>query len=84
MKLSFDPEGWNDYVFWQQEDRVMLKRVNRLIQEILRDARRGIGKPELLRFELGEVWSRRITSEHRMVYSITDELLVIWQCRQHY
>lgn len=84
MKVSFDQAGWDDYVHWQREDRVMLKRVNRLIDEAIRDPDGGIGRPERLRHESGDVWSRRITGEHRLLYSLTDEFLVIWQCRLHY
>ena len=84
MKLVFTPHGWEDYTHWQAPDRATLKRVNRLIDEILRDPFEGIGKPEQLRHALAGAWSRRISEEHRLVYLIDGEDVVILQARYHY
>ncbi len=84
MKLVFTPHGWEDYSFWVETDRAMLKRVNRLIEAALRDPTSGIGKPEPLRHLLSGAWSRRITDEHRLVYLIDGDDLVILQARYHY
>ena len=84
MRLVFTPHGWEDYSFWVETDRAMLKRVNRLIEAALRDPTSGIGKPEPLRHLLSGAWSRRITDEHRLVYLIDGDDLVILQARYHY
>ena len=84
MKLAFDESGWEDFQWWAEQDRTTLKRINKLIEAILREPRAGIGKPEPLRgFDL-EVWSRRITLEHRIVYVIQEDLIIIQSCRHHY
>ncbi len=84
MRLCFTPHGWEDYTSWQRTDRAALKRVNRLIDDALRDPFAGIGKPEPLRHALAGCWSRRIDDEHRLVYQIDGEDLVILQARYHY
>jgi toxin YoeB len=84
LRLVFTPHGWEDYTFWVETDRAMLKRVNRLIEAALRDPTSGIGKPEPLRHLLSGAWSRRITDEHRLVYLIDGDDLVILQARYHY
>ncbi len=84
MRLVFTPHGWEDYTFWLKTDRAMLKRVNRLIEAALRDPISGIGKPEPLRHLLSGAWSRRITDEHRLVYLVDGDDLVILQARYHY
>jgi toxin YoeB len=84
MRLVFTSHGWDDYVHWQQTDRAMLKRVNRLIEDTLRDPFEGIGKPEQLRHALGGLWSRRIDEEHRLVYLVDGDDLVVLQARYHY
>ena len=84
MRLVFTPHGWEDYTFWVETDRAMLKRVNRLIEAALRDPTSGIGKPEPLRHLLSGAWSRRITDEHRLVYLVDGDDLVIVQARYHY
>lgn len=84
MIIAFHPRGWDDYLFWQQTDRQMLRRINRLIEDMLRHSFEGIGKPEPLRHELAGRWSRRIDEEHRLVYQVVREQLVILQCRLHY
>lgn len=84
MRLVFTPHGWEDYTWWQSADRATLKRVNRLIDAALRDPASGIGKPEALRHVLAGAWSRRITEEHRLVYLVDGDDLVILQARFHY
>ena len=83
-RLSFTADAWEDYVHWAETDRAMLRRVNRLIREILADPFGGIGKPEPLKHALAGCWSRRIDQEHRLVYLIEAGHLVILQCRYHY
>ena len=82
--LAFDPNGWEDYFFWQTQDRKTLKRINTLIADVLRDPFEGIGKPEPLRHVLSGAWSRRIDEKNRLVYYVTDEHVVILQARDHY
>ncbi|GAA2181559.1 type II toxin-antitoxin system mRNA interferase toxin YoeB [Brooklawnia cerclae] len=84
MRLVWSREGWEDYVHWQTADRRILKRVNTLIDACLRDPFEGIGKPEQLKFGAPGAWSRRITDEHRLVYLVVGEDLVILQARYHY
>ena len=84
MRLVFTPNGWADYTDWLAADRQMLKRINRHIDVALRDPIAGIGKPEPLRHMLAGAWSRRITEEHRLVYLVDGEDLVILQARFHY
>ena len=83
-RLVFDQDGWSDYAYWQATDRATLKRINKLIDALLRDPFEGIGKPEPLRHALPDAWSRRITEEHRLVYLVLDADIVILQCRYHY
>jgi toxin YoeB len=84
MKLVFDEAAWNDYVYWQNHDRKIVERINALVREIVRDPYSGIGKPEPLRHALAGYWSRRITDEHRIVYRIEAQALLIAQLRYHY
>jgi toxin YoeB len=84
VRLVFTPHGWADYLHWQVTDRSVLKRVNRLLEDALRDPFGGIGKPEQLRHALAGAWSRRITEEHRLVYLVDGEDLVVLQARYHY
>ena len=84
MRLVFTAKGWEDYQSWQRLDRAVLKRVNRLIDDCLRDPFGGIGKPERLKYGVPDAYSRRITEEHRLVYLVLDDDLVILQCRYHY
>ncbi|WP_328768977.1 Txe/YoeB family addiction module toxin [Streptomyces sp. NBC_00286] len=84
MKLAFTPQGWEDYVHWQTADRKVLKRVNRLIDDTLRDPYDGIGKPEPLKHALAGAWSRRITDEHRLIYLPRDGEVIVLQARYHY
>ncbi|MGH3516841.1 MAG: Txe/YoeB family addiction module toxin [Haloechinothrix sp.] len=84
MRLVFTPHGWADYTYWLAADRATRKRINRLIDDALRDPVAGIGKPEPLRHMLAGVWSRRISEEHRLVYLVESDDLVILQARFHY
>ncbi len=84
MRLVFTPNGWSDYTYWLAADRQTLKRINRLIDDALRDPVSGIGKPEPLRHMLSGAWSRRITQEHRLVYLVDGDDLIILQARFHY
>lgn len=83
MRLVFTPHGWADYTHWLAADRTVLKRINRLIEDALRDPFSGIGKPEPLKYALAGAWSRRISDEHRLVY-LVDGDIVILQARYHY
>jgi toxin YoeB len=84
VRLVFTPHGWADSLHWQSVDEKTVTRINRLIEDTLRDAIAGIGKPEPLRHVLQGCWSRRIDAEHRLVYLVEDEDLVILQARYHY
>lgn len=84
MKIVFSEQAWEDYQYWLNKDKSLLKRINQLIRESSRDPYRGIGKPEPLRHSLKGYWSRRITDEHRMVYCVKDEKLMVAQLRYHY
>lgn len=84
MRLVFTPQGWEDYMYWQRVDRAFVRRVNRLLDDALRDPTSGIGKPELLRYGVSSAWSRRITEEHRLVYQVLDADVVVLQERYHY
>ena len=80
----FAPQAWGDYEYWQQTDRSVVKRVNRLIDDALRTPTTGIGKPEPLKYGISGAWSRRITEEHRLVYSVSGDDLIVLQVRYHY
>ena len=84
MKLIFSGEAWEDYLHWQRQDKVVVKRINELIIACKRDPFVGIGKPEPLKHALAGFWSRRITEEHRMVYKADKDALSIAQLRYHY
>lgn len=84
MKLAWSSRAWNDYLYWQKVDKKKLKRINILIKATLREPFEGIGNPEPLKHELQGFWSRRIDKEHRLVYSYTEEELLIVGCRYHY
>lgn len=84
MKLVFSDEAWEDYLYWQKQDRKMVERINKLIQEVKRDPFSGVGKPEPLKHALAGFWSRRITDEHRLVYRVEGDSLQIAQLRYHY
>jgi toxin YoeB len=84
MRIIFSSKAWEDYVHWQQADKKILKRINDLIKAISREPFEGIGKPEPLRHGLSGYWSRRINDEHRLVYKVDGEDLLIAMCRYHY
>jgi toxin YoeB len=84
MKVTFSSQAWEDYLHWQQTDRKLLKRINALIKEISRTPFEGTGKPEPLRHALAGYWSRRITDEHRLVYKMQDDAVLVAQARFHY
>lgn len=84
MKITFADAAWEDYLYWQQNDRKMLERINKLIKEVQREPFSGIGKLEPLKHALAVFWSRRITDEHRMVYAVNHDALLIAQLRYHY
>ncbi len=84
MKLVFAENAWEDYLYWQKTDTKLLKRINTLIKDITREPFEGIGKPEPLKHALSGYWSRRINDEHRIVYKIKDNSLLIAQLRFHY
>ena len=88
MKVTFDPEAWDEYRAWQREDVKVVERINTLIEECRRDPFRGTGKPEPLRQNLTGWWSRRITGEHRLVYRVRGtgdaQALEVLSCRYHY
>lgn len=84
MLLIWDENAWDDYLWWQTEDRRTLKRINLLIQDIARNGNEGIGKPEALKHGMSGYWSRRITDEHRLVYKVVDDEVRVASCRYHY
>jgi toxin YoeB len=84
MKIVFADQAWDDYLYWQQQDRRTLERINKLIRDMQRQPFAGIGKPEPLRHALAGYWSRRITDEHRLVYKVENDSLLIAQLRYHY
>ena len=82
--LSWAPSAWDDYLYWQQTNKQMLKRINTLISDIKRQPFTGLGDPEPLRHNWSGYWSRRIDKEHRLVYKVTTDAVIIAQCRYHY
>ena len=84
MKITFSQNAWEDYISWQSEDRKILKKINTLIKEIQRNPYDGIGKPEPLKYDLSGLWSRRIDRDHRLVYQVIKNDLLIYSCRYHY
>ncbi len=84
MKLIFAEQAWEDYLFWQQTDKKIVKRINELIAASARDPFSGIGKPEPLKYALAGYWSRRVTEADRMVYKVEGGALLIAQLRYHY
>ena len=84
MNLIWSDKSWEDYVYWQSNDKKILKKINTLIKDIKRHPFEGLGKPEPLKHELAGCWSRRITSEHRLVYEVSDDKIYIVSCKYHY
>ncbi len=86
MIIGFSSNAWEDYLYWQQNDKKVLKRINKLLEDIKRNPEdnQGLGKPERLKENLQGYFSRRITSEHRLVYKIIEDLIIVVQCKYHY
>ena len=84
MTVAFDANAWEDYLFWQTQDRKTLERINQLIADVLRDPFAGIGKPEPLKHILSGAWSRRIDDRNRLVYLVAEDRIIILQARDHY
>jgi toxin YoeB len=82
--ISFSDEAWEDYQYWVANDRARVERIHALIKDIRRSSFEGIGKPEPLKHGLSGYWSRRIDEEHRLVYAVRDDQVIILQCRYHY
>ncbi|SMD05860.1 toxin YoeB [Desulfocicer vacuolatum DSM 3385] len=84
MKLIFSDNAWDDYLFWQKNDKKIIRRINTLIKDTRRNPCEGIGKPEPLKHALAGYWSRRITDEHRLIYKVSEDAIEIAQLRYHY
>lgn len=84
MKITWTLTAWEDYLYWQSIDKSKLKRINELIKAITREPFKGIGNPEALKHDVQGFWSRRIDSEHRLVYQVQENTLCIIACRYHY
>ncbi|SNS51741.1 toxin YoeB [Micrococcales bacterium KH10] len=84
MQFVWDESAWQDYLWWQTQNRKTLRRINALLRDITRNGNEGIGKPEPLKHSVAEYWSRRITDEHRLVYRYTEDRILIAACRYHY
>jgi toxin YoeB len=84
MEIVWQENAWEDYLYWQMNDKQKLKRINEIIKDCQRNKFEGIGKPEPLKGNLSGMWSRRIDNEHRLVYKIQDNRLHVVQCRFHY
>lgn len=84
MKLVFTENAWDDYLYWQRNDAKKLERINELLKDVSRQPFTGLGKPEPLRGSLNGWWSRRIDTEHRLVYRVETDQLIVLQCRYHY
>ncbi|MFJ9887325.1 Txe/YoeB family addiction module toxin [Streptomyces sp. NPDC091287] len=84
MKFVWDQSSWDDYVWWQNQDRKIHKRINTLLQDIARNGNEGMGKPEPLKHGFQGYWSRRITDEHRLICKVADDEVRIAACRYHY
>jgi toxin YoeB len=84
VRLVWDQDAWEDYLYWQRTDRAKVKRINDLIRAILREPFSGPGKPEPLKHQMSGSWSRRIDDEHRLVYRVAEDHVIILQARYHY
>jgi len=84
MRIVFPKVSWDDYVSWQTEDKKVLKKINELIKDIRRTPYEGKGNPEPLKYDLSGFWSRRIVRDHRLVYQIQDNEILVYSCKYHY
>ena len=84
MRITFSQNSWEDYTSWQSEDKKMLNKINELVKDIQRNPYTGLGKPEPLKYDLAGFWSRRIDREHRLVYQVINNEILIYSCRYHY
>jgi len=84
LKIIFTKNSWEDYILWQSEDKKMLRKINELIKDIQRTPFEGKGKPEPLKYDLAGFWSRRIDREHRLVYQVSKNEILVYSCRFHY
>ena len=84
MNLIFSDKAWDEYMYWQQTDKQILKKINQLIRDIKREPFDGVVKPEPLKYELSGFWSRRISDEHRLIYEVSESYISIVSCRFHY
>lgn len=84
MRIVFAETAWEDYIYWQDTDKQTLKKINKLIKDIQRNPFEGIGSPEPLKFDWSGFWSRRIDKEHRLIYAVEEDCIIIAQCRYHY
>jgi toxin YoeB len=84
MEITFSKHAWEDYIYWQSVDKKILRKINELIRDVIRNPYEGIGKPEPLKFDFSGYWSRRIDGEHRLVYALRDNTVIIYSCRFHY
>ena len=84
MKYIFVDESWEDYLYWQKTNTKILKRINEILKDIARNPQSGIGKPERLEYKYKGFWSRRIDQEHRLIYRVKDDEILIAKCRFHY
>lgn len=84
MRYIFVDESWEDYLYWQKTDKKYVKKINKLLKDIFRTPFSGLGKPEPLKYKYKGFWSRRIDNEHRLIYAVKDEDILIVKCRFHY
>lgn len=83
-RLTFTPDAWDDYLYWQSQDKKTLKRINQLLRDVSREPFTGIGKPEPLRENLAGYWSRRIDDANRLVYAVEEQAIIVVACRYHH
>lgn len=84
MRILFEEKAWLEYQYWQDNDRRIVRKINALLKDTTRHPRSGLGKPEMLKHDLAGLWSRRIDHEHRLVYLVEDDKLIVYSCRFHY
>lgn len=84
MNKIWSDQAWEDYKYWNETNKKILNKINKLIEDIERSSYQGLGKPEPLKYDWTEYWSRRITKEHRLVYKVINDAIYIAQCRYHY